>query len=1466
MANNLMARVESEKLKSKTLRFLKQSIDKIDKVIMDEQNAIGSDKDLISKLKETKEKMSKTIKKSETLYAQVKKKDKTLLYHSSDINDYSLQNLIDLAKIAAKGNVKELDDITKNYENLDLTLDEIDGPGFLQQVSNGTVFGNVKFSSLLLGIGVASMGLGLLAPGATGFAAAAPLLNLLGSGIGLLATASPLGFAVAATALVAKFGPKLIGTWNKLFNTKSNLQSLGSDLNNSVGESSISVTGPNRTVIIYGDSYDMANETDRESLASSLESNGAASVSHDENRFSFNNTTYNTHLPKDLAKLESAAEPILQGTRIRVAGVVYKLNDFGDRDRLATELKNHGAKNIMHDDYAFCFDGKKYSFYTPSERDDLENAAEGLIRAKEVVVNNITYNLSSTGKFKLETLLNDLGAKNVWTSPDSFSFNNKQYKIEDDAERAQLGIDATAFVKANEKRIITIKTAGDFDFRKPEDVNRFRSVVNAAGATSFSFVDPTVQLDGATFDVSTDAGRTALQTAADGLVKEMNITVAGKAYNLGNDVSLGKLKTTLELAGASVDYTPGIPQFGINGQPYDIKHPIKDADRLALQDAAEKIVGEKTITVDGIRYNLAEDAGKEDLKNYLNQDTPVKFIDDASKQAKWGGKYFAVNGKTYDVEDKIGRLDLQADAEALIRTKVSMKISVDGKTYDLEDAVARADLAAALCTLSGETDKSVASGDTISIKSTSATASYNVNKSTDRANLEKEAQAIAKECNKIIFVEGQDYDLSDKNRRKDLVDYMVNNIFDKDASKVSQTDKDFTIEGSRYETETSGGRAALESKAKALANEKDKVIVIEGISYDLSVDTARVSLKNTIDKLIEPNKATLTDTTFTFDAGGSTHTFDTKNLSGRTGLKGKVEELAREKDKTVTIEGNTYDLSVESPNGRKDLVDFLNSVTPNSAKLAGESIEFGSDSYDSKTFTGRANIISKAKQIVNEKDKIVTIEGKPYDLSVESPNGRKDLVDFLNSVTPNSAKLAGESIEFGSDSYDTKTLTGRANIVSKAKQIVNEKDKIVTIEGKPYDLSVESPNGRKDLVDKINSIKPGSAELDGDSIKIDGTPYDTKTLAGRAGIVAKVEELTKGPDEKKINVGNSEYNLADEKECKLLLAALLSSKSDSKLKISYASPTFHIGDKSFNKDDKDQRNELQEAAQGIVDERNKDGITIKVGNENYNLANETDKKNLIASLAIVEANLTIDGNNFTISFKNDKGEAKTGTFDVTKLADRTMLQYLANTALKREKLFSPTEAQQNQYDEFNKPDREGGAVTLVDIQKAIVEAGSRKGYVFTAGKFKDMTIEQVKELKESYLTVELKNVDAKEDPAAADSLDEGAKTVYNKLTEIKEAGTIRKIIAALIGDPGKEDSGPLALKGANETTTGVYKELTGLLDSIEDPNKKEETRNEILELLIKLERVKEQRKVRNAAGRNNSKEVEDALAAEELGG
>jgi len=1394
MANNLMARVESEKLKSKTLRFLKQSIDKIDKVIMDEQNAIGSDKDLISKLKETKEKMSKTIKKSETLYAQVKKKDKTLLYHSSDINDYSLQNLIDLAKIAAKGNVKELDDITKNYENLDLTLDEIDGPGFLQQVSNGTVFGNVKFSSLLLGIGVASMGLGLLAPGATGFAAAAPLLNLLGSGIGLLATASPLGFAVAATALVAKFGPKLIGTWNKLFNTKSNLQSLGSDLNNSVGESSISVTGPNRTVIIYGDSYDMANETDRESLASSLESNGAASVSHDENRFSFNNTTYNTHLPKDLAKLESAAEPILQGTRIRVAGVVYKLNDFGDRDRLATELKNHGAKNIMHDDYAFCFDGKKYSFYTPSERDDLENAAEGLIRAKEVVVNNITYNLSSTGKFKLETLLNDLGAKNVWTSPDSFSFNNKQYKIEDDAERAQLGIDATAFVKANEKRIITIKTAGDFDFRKPEDVNRFRSVVNAAGATSFSFVDPTVQLDGATFDVSTDAGRTALQTAADGLVKEMNITVAGKAYNLGNDVSLGKLKTTLELAGASVDYTPGIPQFGINGQPYDIKHPIKDADRLALQDAAEKIVGEKTITVDGIRYNLAEDAGKEDLKNYLNQDTPVKFIDDASKQAKWGGKYFAVNGKTYDVEDKIGRLDLQADAEALIRTKVSMKISVDGKTYDLEDAVARADLAAALCTLSGETDKSVASGDTISIKSTSATASYNVNKSTDRANLEKEAQAIAKECNKIIFVEGQDYDLSDKNRRKDLVDYMVNNIFDKDASKVSQTDKDFTIEGSRYETETSGGRAALESKAKALANEKDKVIVIEGISYDLSVDTARVSLKNTIDKLIEPNKATLTDTTFTFDAGGSTHTFDTKNLSGRTGLKGKVEELAREKDKTVTIEGNTYDLSVESP------------------------------------------------------------------------NGRKDLVDFLNSVTPNSAKLAGESIEFGSDSYDTKTLTGRANIVSKAKQIVNEKDKIVTIEGKPYDLSVESPNGRKDLVDKINSIKPGSAELDGDSIKIDGTPYDTKTLAGRAGIVAKVEELTKGPDEKKINVGNSEYNLADEKECKLLLAALLSSKSDSKLKISYASPTFHIGDKSFNKDDKDQRNELQEAAQGIVDERNKDGITIKVGNENYNLANETDKKNLIASLAIVEANLTIDGNNFTISFKNDKGEAKTGTFDVTKLADRTMLQYLANTALKREKLFSPTEAQQNQYDEFNKPDREGGAVTLVDIQKAIVEAGSRKGYVFTAGKFKDMTIEQVKELKESYLTVELKNVDAKEDPAAADSLDEGAKTVYNKLTEIKEAGTIRKIIAALIGDPGKEDSGPLALKGANETTTGVYKELTGLLDSIEDPNKKEETRNEILELLIKLERVKEQRKVRNAAGRNNSKEVEDALAAEELGG
>jgi len=462
--------------------------------------------------------------------------------------------------------------------------------------------------------------------------------------------------------------------------------------------------------------------------------------------------------------------------------------------------------------------------------------------------------------------------------------------------------------------------------------------------------------------------------------------------------------------------------------------------------------------------------------------------------------------------------------------------------------------------------------------------------------------------------------------------------------------------------------------------------------------------------------------------------------------------------------------------------------------------------------------------------------------------------------------LAGESIEFGSDSYDTKTLTGRANIVSKAKQIVNEKDKIVTIEGKPYDLSVESPNGRKDLVDKINSIKPGSAELDGDSIKIDGTPYDTKTLAGRAGIVAKVEELTKGPDEKKINVGNSEYNLADEKECKLLLAALLSSKSDSKLKISYASPTFHIGDKSFNKDDKDQRNELQEAAQGIVDERNKDGITIKVGNENYNLANETDKKNLIASLAIVEANLTIDGNNFTISFKNDKGEAKTGTFDVTKLADRTMLQYLANTALKREKLFSPTEAQQNQYDEFNKPDREGGAVTLVDIQKAIVEAGSRKGYVFTAGKFKDMTIEQVKELKESYLTVELKNVDAKEDPAAADSLDEGAKTVYNKLTEIKEAGTIRKIIAALIGDPGKEDSGPLALKGANETTTGVYKELTGLLDSIEDPNKKEETRNEILELLIKLERVKEQRKVRNAAGRNNSKEVEDALAAEELGG
>ena len=1322
MANNLMARVESEQLKSKTLRFLKQSIDKIDKVIMDEQNAIGSDKDLISKLKETKEKMSKTIKKSETLYAQVKKKDKTLLHYSSDVNDYSLQNLIDLAKIAAKGDVKELDDITKNYENLDLTLDEIDGPGFLQQVSNGTVFGNVKFSSLLLGIGVASMGLGLLAPGATGFAAAAPLLNLLGNGIGLLATASPLGFAVAATALVAKFGPKLIGTWNKLFNTKSNLQSLGSDLNNSVGESSISVTGPNRTVIIYGDSYDMANETDRESLASSLESNGAASVSHDENRFSFNNTTYNTHLPKDLAKLESAAEPILQGTRIRVAGVVYKLNDFGDRDRLATELKNHGAKNIMHDDYAFCFDGKKYSFYTPSERDDLENAAEGLIQAKEVVVNNITYNLSSTGKFKLETLLNDLGAKNVWTSPDSFSFNNKQYKIEDDAERAQLGIDATAFVKANEKRIITIKTAGDFDFRKPEDVNRFRSVVNAAGATSFSFVDPTVQLDGATFDVSTDAGRTALQTAADGLVKEMNITVAGKAYNLGNDVSLGKLKTTLELAGASVDYTPGIPQFGINGQPYDIKHPIKDADRLALQDAAEKIVGEKTITVDGIRYNLAEDAGKEDLKNYLNQDTPVKFIDDASKQAKWGGKYFAVNGKTYDVEDKIGRLNLQTDAEALIRTKVSMKISVDGKTYDLEDAVARADLAATLCTLSGETDKSVASGDTISIKSTSATASYNVNKSTDRANLEKEAQAIAKECNKIIFVEGQDYDLSDKNRRKDLVDYMVNNIFDKDASKVSQTDKDFIIEGSRYETETSGGRAALESKAKALANEKDKVIVIEGIPYDLSVDTARVSLKNTIDKLIEPNKATLTDTTFTFDAGGSTHTFDTKNLSGRTGLKGKVEELAREKDKTVTIESNTYD------------------------------------------------------------------------------------------------------------------------------------------------LSVESPSGRKDLVDKINSIKPGSAELDGDSIKIDGTPYDTKTLAGRAGIVAKVEELTKGPDEKKINVGNSEYNLADEKECKLLLAALLSSKSDSKLKISYASPTFHIGDKSFNKDDKDQRNELQEAAQGIVDERNKDGITIKVGNENYNLANETDKKNLVASLAIVEANLTIDGNNFTINFKNDKGEAKTGTFDITKLADRTVLQYLANTALKREKLFSPTEAQQNQYDEFNKPDREGGAVTLVDIQKAIVEAGSRKGYVFTAGKFKDMTIEQVKELKESYLTVELKNVDAKEDPAAADSLDEGAKTVYNKLTEIKETGTIRKIIAALIGDPGKEDSGPLALKGANETTTGVYKELTGLLDSIEDPNKKEETRNEILELLIKLERVKEQRKVRNAAGRNNSKEVEDALAAEELGG
>ena len=213
-----MQAISSDAMKSKTIRCLKTSANALDKIIKDEENAIVPDQDMINKLKNTKNQIQTTTTKAEKLYNQVKAKDPSLLTHSKD--DYSLNNLIDLAKKASKGDKDELSAINAEYEQADLSTEEIQdrtAKDWLKQLAHGTCFKGVKVSSLLLGVGATSIALGAMGTS---------ILGILGSVATFAFTASPVGAILAVAGLALKLGPKIAATLNKYAHGKENVENL----------------------------------------------------------------------------------------------------------------------------------------------------------------------------------------------------------------------------------------------------------------------------------------------------------------------------------------------------------------------------------------------------------------------------------------------------------------------------------------------------------------------------------------------------------------------------------------------------------------------------------------------------------------------------------------------------------------------------------------------------------------------------------------------------------------------------------------------------------------------------------------------------------------------------------------------------------------------------------------------------------------------------------------------------------------------------------------------------------------------------------------------------------------------------------------------------------------------------------------------------------------------------------------
>ena len=518
------------------------------------------------------------------------------------------------------------------------------------------------------------------------------------------------------------------------------------------------------------------------------------------------------------------------------------------------------------------------------------------------------------------------------------------------------------------------------------------------------------------------------------------------------------------------------------------------------------------------------------------------------------------------------------------------------------------------------------------------------------------------------------------------------------------------------------------------------------------------------------------------------------------------------------------------------------------------------DTYDVSKHADRTKLKTKANEWAQEKDKEFTID----DETVYKPGSEADaLVAELGLIVGvDKVKLSDDkkfitiTTDAGDKEYNITTHEGRTTLKKFAREEAEKVSPEITIGTETYPIDDSLVAALTAYNDKLTVTLDDKKVL---TITPEGGSPATYKLSSHKTRTSLNEDIkngkfkTKEAESKIINVGNSEYDLADEKQCKLLLAALLMSNTDNKRKISFSSPNFTIGTDTFSIENEDDIGKIQDAAKAVVEERNKEGIKIKVGNANYNLSNEQDRTTLIADLATAGIKLEIDGNNYTLTV-NDDGVDKSGTFDITKLADRTNLQYFAGSYLKKQKLFTATTAQQESY----KAAKEKG-ITLVDIEREIRKAANNKNYSVDE-KFAPITdIGGLKALKESYLVVELAETKTEVDKHPSSALEGDVLIAYNALTSLTEPTVIGKMIDALVAGTDFTDTTKKAT-----SRNAMFAQLKAAIDNLPEEQRTEIT-NKVIDMLIKLERVAEERRYRTASNKN-AKEIEETLSEEQLGG